>query len=863
MIPDERMLRLLVDLEVIVEADWSRAERIYSDAKPTAGEPADLSAVANQGWVRPVWGRVQIAMYLHRRIVAGAPEGSMPAFVALRDRIFARAYQGTDESRTDAELSALIESIEAGQQDPHKIICHTPAWVAARLWERRRAESGTASLRRWVDLWDLLQYPLITPGEAWRPDDAEVFRVAVLSVIESESSLRGWPETRAACVQQQALANSVPTAQVEGRVPQPPATFVDRALWFEDRTIQHCGYEALRSCGDVFGLVGLLLADVAAEDNAPAPHPLAVRLIDLALHRPELFFYLLSHARQHPKLLADLLLHPPTTALACLLIARWQSPSSAWDRSLVQRDDRLGQVEAFADAVAILGEFLQDGRAAAAEAAALVTWFHDRGPGYIDDAADEVMLDTLRRELAGAPKALLNAMVTSLDGPELRRGLGTSEFAAVLDLVSLGALAGEQDPTGIVEAYAQSIRRDDFRVKAHRIGIAGAAALAQLASLTPELHQRFLYPLQITERLTEAAPDENPYTLADGIARSIRAHIRILCRAIVGSADDISPDLVDALVAAVKVGALEHKEKGRIAAFAPRLERHISGPLQDRPLAADLSAVLRVLSAAAQLGLMDVFLQTDEPLILAQLLSLSPPNLRDRINHRLSALAPDDAGAIYSLPEIQARIDELLTAGAADAAARYMEAERQLETFGPVPGRDSVRFNNKLRLQYLRNEWAAILSTPRPAFKELQGQTSAEQTLLLFQGIAMLKGPTPDATAAKQIFADLFARQASVACATNWFAAALSQLLSVDSFTLLKGADIQAGRQALNELERMLALTPAGTQLDDEVIDCNKAVLLLALGEPSQDLGGRHGCLTCSAAGNCRHVSCRRSGQAR
>jgi hypothetical protein len=834
--PDERMLQLLLDLEVIFDAEWVRAESVYAGANPASGEPANLRLLTDTGWARVIWGRVTISQDLHRR-VARAPAGSIPGLTALRNRIFTRKYRGTEAIRRDAELSVHVESIESGLEDPAQIVCNNPAWVAARLWERRATESGANDLRRWVDLWGILQHPTLIPGDAWRPRDAQAFRTSAMSVIESERGLGGWVETRSAYVQRVALVNDIHSAQAESRIPQPPVTLVGRALWFADRTIEHCGYEALDSCGDVFGLVRLLLADAVSEENAPAPHPMAVRLFDQAIDRPELLLCVLFQVRAYPKLLADLILHPPTTALACLLVAQWQAPSGAWDRNLVQRDDKVAQGDAFADAASILGDYLRNGKASPAEVAALVNWFHERaGPGFIDDAANEAMLETLRRELIGAPKAMAHEMAASLDGPELRRGLGTSEYAAVLDLISLGGLADDPGHAGVVDAYVDSIRTDDFRLSAHRIGVASAAALARMAARTPETRREFLYPLQVAERLAAAAPDENPYTLARAIANSIRAHIRILSRAIVGSADDIPSDLVDALLAAVKAGALDHKERGRIASFSPRLDRGISGPSIDRPIAADLSSALRVLSPASQEDLLGVLLETDEPMILAQMLTLIPPAFRDRVNRRLTALAPADAGAILSLFEIQARIEELLAAGADAAAARYMEAEIQLQTWGPARGRELARFQNQLRLQYLRNEWTAILSTPRPTFKDAQDQSSAQDTLLLFKGIAMLKEPTPDPVAAKQTFIDLFARRPSVACATNWFAAEISRLLPADSFALLKGGDIQEGRRALSELERMLALTPAGTPLDDEVIECNKAILVLALGEPGQAL---------------------------
>lgn len=504
---------------------------------------------------------------------------------------------------------------------------------------------------------------------------------------------------------------------------------------------------------------------------------------------------------------------------------------------MIQRDDRVAQVDAFADAAAILGEYLRDERVAASEGAALLNWFHhSAGPEFIDDAAgSEILRGTLIRELSGVPKATLRAMVESLDGPALRRGLGASEFATVLELVDVGGLADELEPATVVDAYAQSIHSGEYNLTAHRVGAAAAAAMAQLAARTAALRQGFLYPLKISARLAAATSDDNPYTFADSIGGSIRAHIRILCRAIVGSAQEVPADLTDALVAAVKQGALDHREKNRVAAFAPRFEHTITGPGRDRALAADLGAALRALTGASQGRLLEAIIETDEPLILAQLLSFSPPGLRTRITARITALAPTDAGDIRSLFEMQARIDELLTAGAADAAARYMEAETQLKTLGSAPGRELVRFQNQLRLQYLRNEWAAILSTPKPAFQSPGDQTSAEETLKLFQGVAMLKGPTPDAEAAKAVFADLFTRHQTVSLATNWFAAEISRLLK-DSFTLLKGSDIQEGRRALTELERMLSLTPAAAPSENEVIECNKALLLLAVGEPAQAL---------------------------
>jgi len=372
---DEQMLHLLEGLEITIEAEWARADKTHA-AGNLSEEAKGLDALVQAGWVQRIWGRVRIArdlaVALHR-----APDGPLKALRALLDHLYTQTYRGSEALRADATLAPDLAAIEAGEKDPRQLLCRTPTWVAARLRERRSVSDESRGLRRWVDLWSLLQYPELTSCEVWQRADAEAFREAALEVIVSETGLTGWRETRAMYLERIALTHGVPVAQVEPRIPEPPATLVDRALWLEDKTIEPCLFQTIESCDDIFGLLRLLLADVIAEGDAPAPHPLAVRLLDFAVERPEFFVGLLFRARAQPKLLADMLLHPPSTALACLLIAQWRAPPSAWDRILIQRDDRVAQSDAFADAAAILGEYLRAQRGAPGEAAALLNWFHE------------------------------------------------------------------------------------------------------------------------------------------------------------------------------------------------------------------------------------------------------------------------------------------------------------------------------------------------------------------------------------------------------------------------------------------------------------------------------------------------------
>ena len=360
---DQLLLRLLANLEISDNAEWSTAEAAYANAGPTASEPADLHTLASLGWLRQIWGRVVIGIDL-RLAAQQVPSGVMDAFKVVLSGINNQHREVGTAIRSNAELAALIQTVEASNSDSMHVVSRTPEWVAARLWEEVFAQetSPERALRRWVDLWSLLQHPLLVPGAVWSTTDVNAFREAAFSTISTDPALGGWVETYNLYVRQAALTHNVTVAIAESRLPRPPETLVDRALWMQLRLIEASVYNSLAMTRDLFGLVRLLLADVDAEEFSPAPHAVAVQIIDLAIDRTELFIDLIFLVQSRPKLLADLVIHPPTSALACLLIAQWRSPGGAWDRSLTERDHQIGQADAFADAVSIFGEHLRAGK---------------------------------------------------------------------------------------------------------------------------------------------------------------------------------------------------------------------------------------------------------------------------------------------------------------------------------------------------------------------------------------------------------------------------------------------------------------------------------------------------------------------
>ncbi len=77
---------------------------------------------------------------------------------------------------------------------------------------------------------------------------------------------------------------------------------------------------------------------------------------------------------------------------------------------------------------------------------------------------------------------------------------------------------------------------------------------------------------------------------------------------------------------------------------------------------------------------------------------------------RIDDIRPDDATHIWSLTEAQFRIQELLKVGAVDAAAKYLAEEEDLKTLGKNPERALLRFQQKLQLAFLKEEWETIES---------------------------------------------------------------------------------------------------------------------------------------------------------
>ena len=322
------------------------------------------------------------------------------------------------------------------------------------------------------------------PHKTWSEAAANAFRDAALAVLASESGLTGWEETRAGIVRQIGLRISQPP-DIAGRdiVPALPATLLGRVLWLNDLRLEGPIEGMMRADQDIVGVIRLLLTNVEKQEFCPGPNPLFKQIIDLAVARPELLVVVLFRTRWRPTLLADLLLHPATSALACWLIAEWPGPSGAWDRELRARDDQTTKAMAFADAVSVLGDFLEQGSLPPAEAAALLGVLYKTAKPVFGEAAagDGSIVGILRDEIACQSAEVQQAIYVDLSTGVPQLDLGSAEFAAALDIVDAAGLAESGDPAPLVSGYISSVAAGDYSLSADRISESAAAALVKLA----------------------------------------------------------------------------------------------------------------------------------------------------------------------------------------------------------------------------------------------------------------------------------------------------------------------------------------------------------------------------------------------
>ncbi len=828
---DVDVLELLARAQIEHSDDEGGVREGYEAHRAAHPELPSFDDLLREGWFGVAWSRVTVP--LGSTMGWRKPDEATSAGLEV---VRKAARKGTRLSF--GELSDLSEPAQRWAAQKTKasdelrgISPPSPDWVAARLWERRPAGDDRLALRWWVDRWRFLGEPAGAPSRWWARPDATAWRRAAMAVLEAEPGLLGWEREKKLVDTLFARDDARPASNPL------PSTSLDRFLWLNDRPFDH-STRALESGGDTFALLRLLCDDLVQSDER-LDDPSASSLLELVVARPTLLVRLTMRVRQDPTLLADLLLHPATSALACLMIAEWNDqPVGAWDRTIQSAEFVVSRERAFADAMAIVCHHVRARSDVTGELAAFLTWVQSqvRADAYtLGPHLPRItlpMMDLVHAELQGLPRTNLEELLAELSIQD-SGGLGRPRFTAAIDLANCASLAEQVDADAAVAAYASSLQTGDHRFSG-TLSVAQAGTLATIAMRSTR-RTLFLRAIDVPARVQAIAADENAYAARDTIAHALRRHIRVLSRAVVGWEGSPPDALANALSDAIKAGSRDQSTPPKVSAFQAMHETTLSGAATDPPLAYEIADACGRLTEEARHRMLGALKQIDEPLVIAQLLVRVPMSMREPMRTRLAKLSPSKAARIHSLDELRGRIDQLLDAGEVDAAATYLAIERKARTLGPVPGREVARLAWDARLALLKQDFAAIAKLAIPDGLSAVEAESARDTLSFYKGLAQLQDPNGSTVEAEAVFEELAKRRPDQpSYALNLFASRVTALLGQDTFKRLAAKDVPRAREVLHaadvSLHRALGVTD-----DDRVVHrINRAVLLLAIGQPKE-----------------------------
>lgn len=845
-----------------VAKNWDESEQRIAEGGPTFHELARLGWVFFDGCR---WSMQSAPIDTFSHITYPTP--STETFLTNLGK--ARLVAKTDRPSPNAK--ALAAKILSENWLEQHIPTRDPNWLAGRLWERlltnpnlyaadnidnviqavtpaddevigpsvlpeADADAVDRAFLEWsawcavlggVSRWDI----------GWGATEMRYCREAAQRVLERQTFWGTWDNDVSRYMDVLEKTFAIPQEQLlYCRTPRVPLrTLVSRADWLKQSDVEHLTMRRL-STSTVSFAFALLCSELEKTEIGAELKSTAKTVLSFATNHPMALQHFLFRVDAVPALLVDMLMHQHTACLATKLVIEWRSGSRRTNDLDVSRE---AQTKEFAvqDSLSFLAYHLREDTLDIEEYASLINWCYtsstDSGRVVSDSRkpCGRKLLGMISREKEALQFEVLQHLVSQM---AYENNVPRARFTSVLEGLNCLLNAPVRDTRSIVTLYskfAQELNLDWTDAPCLSAELAArlvATAFAQAESDRDAL----LVPFDSAKLLREA-PDEQRLTLKSSIARTMREHIRLLARAVAGWPDGTVPkELCDTLQTLISRNAIEHTEKGRVGALTDRYRPSRFLGREDGSPAQDLAAAWRRLESRNQEAMLQSLVQSDDPVLLAELSQHLPAAAKPCIQARLRQLKPGEALTPWTWPEIQHRIESLLAAGEYELAHDHLYEVEPLLVGAPQEFRLDL-FDLRLQLFLKEKNWDALDGSVVPSDLNEFSIRQAQEQLDFYRATSQLLRQNGNLVGARAELERLAARPgASSAYRENVFAVAI-QLLLGPTLRPLTGADKVSGEGLLAEINAMVAMTER--QVSSSLL-ANRALLLLALQRPEDAL---------------------------
>ena len=844
---------------VDVVKTWNDSKERVTDGGPNFDELVRLGWVFFDGgrWVMQRW---PLGTFAHITF----PSPSTKTFLTGLHKVRLVAKTGAPPPAAKALAARMVAE---GWLD-RRILTRDPGWLAGRLWERlcskpqpeaehnrnttlqiaspndydsgsspKLLEADSQTVDRaflewsaWCDLLEICRWEL-----GWGLAEKQYCREAAFRTLERQTLWGTWDDDaeRYSKVLQQTF--SIPTEQLRhGGAPRAasPSTLVFRSDWLKWPDIEHHVMGRLGRSTVSFAF-GLLCSELEESDTGASISAVAATVIPFAADRPMAFQHLLFRVGAAPALLVDLLMHPKIACLAAKLIIEWR-PKVELDAD--RNVSREAQTKAFAvqDALSLLSYHLHSGMLDLEEFSALITWCYDTSAGSARPVADSrhavgrKLIGMMAREEMATRSLVLQFL---MDQAAHEDNIPRARFAGALDgfrHLSSGRIGEALEIVLLYSKFARDLNLDWSDAPSLSTDLSAQLVSTALAQ-TESVRDSFLVPFDSTKLLRDT-PYQDRSSIRSRVAKTLRVHVRLLARAVAGwPHTDIPSELFNALQALMSRSIIEHEEKGRVGALTERyiLNRYILSHDDGSP-AEDIAAAWRRLDRNSREAMLLTLAQSDDPILLAELCQNLPSAAKSILQTRLRQLKPGEASTAWTWPELQRRIESLLTAGEYELAREHLDkAQRQLDR-APQEFR-LIFFSLEARLLLNEENWTALDAAVIPSELDRHTAQQARDQLDFYRAVSQLLRKGGNLAWARLVLQRLSARPgAAFAYRENLFAIAIQQIIG-PSFHTLSGEDKVRGETLLSEMSAVIA---TDTNLVSNTFFANRALLMLALQRP-------------------------------